>query len=300
MAKRNRETTPKVIRDRLAKGRGGGHGANYEPWLRIQDVPSQGLSWRIYGWKTGREHHLLSSLEAKYFYTLEWSECVVDVREQYGLPLDKTIEIAAECGYRHPTDPMTQEPVVMTTDFVIDVERGASREVQARTVKYTQSFNRPQKDYRKVEPLTSQRTLEKLEIERRYWKERNISWGIVTEREIPEALARNVEWLHPYRDLDLRLEYPPALINRVTKLLTPEVRSGIEGLSTLTSRCDEQLGLDAGTSLLVVRYLLATRKWLTDMNQMIVPSKRLALLGETVSFTPNAADKYGIADQRAV
>ena len=37
-----------------------GQGANYNPWLHIQDVPSQGLASRIKGWKTRRVHHLLS------------------------------------------------------------------------------------------------------------------------------------------------------------------------------------------------------------------------------------------------
>lgn len=46
-----------------ALGRGKSTGASYLPWLRVQDVPSKGLSTRVEGWKTGRIHHFLSCLE---------------------------------------------------------------------------------------------------------------------------------------------------------------------------------------------------------------------------------------------
>lgn len=66
-------------------GRGKGTGASYLPWLRVQDVPSQGLSTRIEGWKTGRIHHFLSELELMYYLAVVWSILVMDIREQYPL-----------------------------------------------------------------------------------------------------------------------------------------------------------------------------------------------------------------------
>jgi hypothetical protein len=64
-----------------ARGRGKGTGARYLPWLRVQDVPSKGLSTRVEGWKTGRIHHFLSTLELIYYYIVEWSSIVTDIRE---------------------------------------------------------------------------------------------------------------------------------------------------------------------------------------------------------------------------
>lgn len=56
-----------IDEDRIARlqkeGRGQGRGADYHPWLTIQDVPSQGRSHRLKGIKTGRVHHLLSDIE---------------------------------------------------------------------------------------------------------------------------------------------------------------------------------------------------------------------------------------------
>jgi hypothetical protein len=41
MAKRKRSTDLQTIEKRLNEGRGDGRGASYQPWLQIQDVPSQ-------------------------------------------------------------------------------------------------------------------------------------------------------------------------------------------------------------------------------------------------------------------
>lgn len=189
MAKRKRSVQETTIEKRLKECGGQGRGASYLPWLFVQDVPSLGLSTRIKGWKTERVHHLLSELETSYFYILDWSLSVSDIREQYPLlPLEETLAIADAIGVAHPTDPQTKQITVMTTDFIVTVPQTIGVIEQARTVKYAQD-------------LQSQCTLEKLEIERCYWQKRNIDWGIVTEREISAIMVDNNQWLHPYRDV---------------------------------------------------------------------------------------------------
>jgi len=214
MAKRNRATHQTVIDKRISDGRGQGRGSDYKPWLLVQDVPSQGLVTRIKGWKSKRVHHLLSNLELSYFYVLEWSPIVFDIREQYPLlPLEETLAIAEQCGIRHPTDPKTQEPVVMTTDFFITVPQSIEVIEQARTLKTAKD-------------LQSQRTLEKLEIERRYWHNRNIDWGIVTEQEIPQALTKNVDWLHPFFRIEDLSPLSETEIRRIATALTLRMVQG--------------------------------------------------------------------------
>jgi hypothetical protein len=281
MAKRNRATHQTVIDKRISEGRGQGRGSDYKPWLLVQDVPSQGLVTRIKGWKSKRVHHLLSNLELSYFYVLEWSPVVFDIREQYPLlPLEETLAIAEQCGIRHPTDPKTQESVVMTTDFLITVPRSIEVIEQARTLKTAKD-------------LQSQRTIEKLEIERRYWQGRDIDWGIVTEREIPEALAKNVEWVHPFfetEDLSSFLQYE---INRITTALTLKIAKDNAPLADIAAECDNLLGLEPGTSLSVSRHLLANRRWLVDMNRLIQPSKPLVLLNAPLVESYQAAGGAG-------
>lgn len=68
------------------------------------------------------------------------------------------------------------------TDFLPDVERSSRMVTLARTVKPS-------------EALSDARTIAKLEIERRYWTSRGVDWGIVTERDLPPILLRNLDFL---------------------------------------------------------------------------------------------------------
>jgi TnsA endonuclease N terminal len=106
------------FKDLSKKGVEKGFGKNYKPWLKIQDVPSHGRSSGIQGWKTERTHHFLSDHEKYYFYLLEWSDVVIDIREQFPL-LGREIvqQIAVNAGIEHPKDKETQTPLVVRTDF---------------------------------------------------------------------------------------------------------------------------------------------------------------------------------------
>ncbi len=180
MAKRKRQSTILSIEKRIKEGRGQGYGKEYIPWLLIQDVSSIGRAPRILGWKTNRIHHLLSDLERSYFYILEWSDVVTDIREQFPLlPLEETMSIANELGIKHPIDPKTKEPIVMTTDFLINT----GDKLIARTLKMS-------------DDLESRRVIEKFEIERVYWQKRHVDWGIVTEAQIPNKLVKNIDYIH--------------------------------------------------------------------------------------------------------
>jgi hypothetical protein len=247
------------------EGRGQGTLQDYIPWLTVRDVPSHGKSSRDKGWKTGRTHHFLSTLELLYYFILEWSRMVTDIREQYPLlPIDDTLAIADSLGIKHPTHPKTKEPVVLTTDFYISLRNENGSFEHARTVKYAKD-------------LSNRRTLEKLEIERRYWEVRGIDWGIVTEHEIPTELANNVDFLHDAWHLPKYM--PEKNITLVAELLTRLVVEQHQPLNELTAISDMQLGLKGGTSLKVAYYLLATRQWRIDMNIPIDPDQPLTVLG---------------------
>jgi hypothetical protein len=69
----------------ITQGYGRGEGENYLPWFRVQDIPSRGRSRKVHGVKTNRVHHLVSDLEFSYHLVLEFSENVIDIREQYPL-----------------------------------------------------------------------------------------------------------------------------------------------------------------------------------------------------------------------
>jgi hypothetical protein len=256
MVNRTRHRNRKNVNKRVDEGCGQGRGIDYKPAIYISDFSSKGSSLQSLGWKTRREHHLLSQLESDYFYLLEWSPIVIDIREQFPLNIEQTLLIAEQCGYNHPVDPHTREPNVMTTDFVVTISGTENMGVidQARTVKPS-------------DKLQEKRTLEKLEIERIYWKLKGVDWGIVTEQESPKVLVKNIGLLHDCFTIEDLSPLSELLISQITNILTQGVIQGKASLIDLTSSCDHRLGLEPGNSIRVVRHLIANRKWLVDMNE---------------------------------
>lgn len=159
---------------------------------------------------------------------------MLDVREQYSLlPLEETLVIAEACGVKHPKDPHTNQPIVMTTDFVVTISVDGKDVDEARTVKYAGDLNSP-------------RVLEKLEIERRYWEARDVDWKIVTEQQVSKVLARNVEWVHPYRILEEFSTLSETVAAKVIAALTRGVSLKNQPLRDITFDTDRRLRLEAG------------------------------------------------------
>ncbi|MFJ9502074.1 TnsA endonuclease N-terminal domain-containing protein [Brevibacillus centrosporus] len=259
MTKRKRETSISQIEKRIKEGRGQGYGRDYIPWLLIQDVPSSGRATRIHGWKTNRIHHVHSDLERSYLYILEWSDIVTDIREQFPLlPIEETLSIAEELNIKHPTDPKSNHPIVLTTDFMISVD---NREV-ARTIKPSSQ-------------LDSHRVIEKFEIERRYWAKRNIDWGIVTEVDIPKIFVRNIEWVHKERNNEDVHHLGPYIVSGIEKVVLESLSDAHSSLATATAVADDKLGLEPGTSLAMVRHFIAAKRWKVNMSKSILPSQPL-------------------------
>jgi hypothetical protein len=266
MAKHKRGMTQEKIERWVKEGRGDNDGDEYKPWLTIQDVASRGRCHRIRGWKHGRVHHLLSDLEAYVFYTYEWSQEVVEIKEQFPLlPLEETLAIAEEIGVRHPVDPITKCPIVMSTDLVLKVRIGLGFDYFARQVKYESS-------------LSDLRTREKLELERRYWLRRDADYGINTERDVHMPLVYNIKWIHPRFNLADLSPLTEKTIGEVAHVLTEMVLQEDAPLRKLTSACDSRLGLMDGDSLKVTRHLIATRYWQIDMSKRLKLGQRLVLL----------------------
>jgi hypothetical protein len=265
MAKRKRGITPKKIEEKIKKGHGQGHKREYKTWLRINDVPSKGLSTRGKGWKTQRVHHFLSNLEYALFFVLEWSTHVVDIREQFPLDQQSTIDIANRLEIKHPTDPTTKELTVMTTDFYIDIEEGNLPRQVAIAVKPESKLN-------------GVREIEKLQIERQYWLDRDVEWHIVTECEIPFTVTHIVDWVHTAKDTSESPGLTPHIIGQIESELYDRVSKVNAPLSKIALDLDRDFGLKPSTCLWVVRHLIANRVWQVDMSQFLIPSEPLPSL----------------------
>lgn len=168
---------------RALRGKYGlGEGKSYKPWLRVQDVKSKGVRSQIYGRKTQRVHHLLSSIESQIFYISEFSDSVIDIREQFPiLPINYTQRIAQIIGVEHPTHPKSGEPIVITTDLLLTISTKHGIHYEAISVK-------PEKDTDK------ERTLEKVDIERVCWDLLNVPFHFFVGNEITRTQSKNIDW----------------------------------------------------------------------------------------------------------
>lgn len=169
-----------------------GQGINYKPWLRIQDVKSHGTKSLIFGRKTNRDHHMLSGIESEHFYLAEFSDRVVDIREQFPiLPLNYTQKIAKVLGVEHPKHPKTKEHIILTTDQLLTLDGPQGNSFHAVSVK-------PENESDKL------RVLEKIEIERVCWELLGVSFSYFTGNELTKCQSQNIHWAtSPFRENSL-------------------------------------------------------------------------------------------------
>lgn len=255
MPKKRYSWDEKKIQKYIKAGRGKGLGKDYKPWLEIHEVPSEGRSSRIHGWKTDRLHHFLSDNEKYYFFLLEWADNVVDIREQFPLLEREMVQqIADDAGIDHPKDRETGAQTVMTTDFVITLRLGNKIVDIARTIK----------PYGK---LDEKRTIEKFEIERRYWTAKGIDWGIVTEKELPIDFIANIESIHKSYWLEDDNEIHRNQLTYIVGRLKSLINQSDAPLTEITALLDYELNLPSGVSLKAFKYLLARKEILVDMRK---------------------------------
>lgn len=252
MAKRTRIWNEAKYRKYLAEGRGQGELIEYKPWVQIQDFPSKGIVSRVKGRTTGRIHHLMSNLELRYFYLLDWSEKTTDIREQF--PLDEisdAIKIADSCGIRYPYDNVSGFPYVMTTDFLITV----NGVYIARAIK-------PKSE------LQKSRVKEKLEIERRYWLKRDVEWKIITEDEIPCTKVRNIEWLCCGSEFN-ELVSDGDLAQRCEEIFMEMYVHEKCPVITIIHHIEQSYGLNKGTGIALFKQLVHNKSIELDLNKQI-------------------------------
>lgn len=280
--------TQELIDKFIRQGRGQGELWRYFPWWTVFDIASKGLRTRVRGVKTRRTHHLLSKLELIFFFLAEFSDAVLDIREQFPLlPQHETLTIASQLGIKHPLDPTTHFPVVVTTDFLLTVRHGASDRLQAWSVKY-------------LKDLGNDRTLDKEEIQRRWWQSKEIPWRLFTERDVTPAQARNVRFLFPYKSVRALKGIPGDLIRHASDYLHDHIGPNAV-LRDICTNYERNYKIEKGTGLLVARHLLANGHWPIDISHVISPTEPLIFrpaatsIGSALGNEPSEKHITGLA-----
>ena len=192
MAKPRRKWCSDVFHRRIDEGRGLGTGKDYLPFIQIHDFPSLGTCSRVRSETVGRVHHFFSKNELAFFYILDFDAEVKDIREQYPLldpedphDLCRVIEMMEDAGIKYPRDPVSKYPYVQTSDFLVTTKTGH----HVYSIKESKKYDKA-------------RVRELQELERRYWKWRNVPWTIMTEQEICYGMATNIRWIYHARDIE--------------------------------------------------------------------------------------------------
>ena len=280
MAKRSNDWDSNKLNRWIKEGRGQGEGKEYKPWLTVQDFPSMGRVTRVFGWTTQRIHHFFSDTQLKYFYLLDWEEKVIDIREHYPLiDLEVVLNDTSDLRLDKFIDRKTKETYILTTTFLITLlNSDGQKSFAARSIKYASE-------------LSKKSTIEKLEIERRYWKARGIDWGIVTNKDINDVRARNIEWVHSAMNSDD--------CNGPSKAEFDDLFDGIlyrfidnkQSIKNIIAGFEKDYSLDVGMGLLLFKRLVAEKRIVLDMDKPI----NLSQTGKSV-YIPEISDKGGNND----
>lgn len=229
-----------------------GEGISYKPWLRIQDVKSHGTRSLIFGRKSQREHHMMSSIESELFYLVEFSDNVVDIREQFPiLPLNYTQKVARILGVKHPVHPKTKEPVIMTTDQLLTTDSPQGLLYHAVSVKPKNESNK-------------QRVLEKIDIERVCWELLGVKFSYYTGNDLTKVQSRNLDWATaPFR------ESPIIFSSEQVESALSTIKNGQCFFEDLCNQLISMNVVSDDKATLLIRYLIADKYIDVDLSSNI-------------------------------
>ncbi|MFB1074937.1 TnsA endonuclease N-terminal domain-containing protein [Vibrio diabolicus] len=245
----------------LKQSYGLGEGASYTPWIRVQDVKSHGHSGKIEGLKSGRSHHTLSEQESCFFYLAEFSDSVIDIREQFPLlPLSLSLKIAQSLGIEHPKHPVTKDPVIMTTDFLLTCSGGQRVWYEAVCVK-------PR------EKLSDKRTAEKLDIERVWWELLGVPFHIFYLSELNQIKSKNIQWI-----TDAKRKKYPSTPNEFRDVAKRLLTIGTMQLNEICETFSHEIGISQDDALILLKSLLADKEVTVDLSRPIVLSGMIEIM----------------------
>lgn len=222
--------------------------------LKVTTFSSRGRATRIYSYKTNRIHHLQSDNQLRIFLLLEWSDNVKVIQENVELKdLEETIYNVENLRLDRFRDKETNKLYKLHTNFLIEILRENQKEkIIAISIK-------------SLSELERKTAIEKMEIERRYWKAKQISFYVITEKDIDKQVVENIKWVRETL-LYKVIENKDELKEKLYYFLQDNKR---KRLMTVLNAFDEEENLKNGTALFILRYLIAIKVIEIDMKQKL-------------------------------
>lgn len=219
--------------------------------LKVTTFSSKGRATRIHSYKTNRIHHLQSDNQLRVFLTLEWSDKVKDIQENIELKdLEEIIDNVENLRLDKFSDKETGQLYQLHTNFLVTIKRNNGEEQVAISVKSLSEIKR-------------KTVIEKMEIERRYWKEKGVSFHVITEKEIDKQFVENIKWVRE-AFIDKSIENKEELKEKLYYFLQGYKEKRI---IDVLNKFDEEGNLKAGTALFILRYLIALKEVEINMKE---------------------------------
>ena len=171
----------------------------------------------------------------------------------FPLRLEDTLSVAVEAGIAHPS--LRGVNQIMSSDFPVNTSDRINPKFVLQA-KYEEAFH-------------DIRTVEKLELERRYWIKKNVPWMLVTEKDIPKVVFQNIGWLYPAQRDELESQ---TVLERVDFYTHYFYKKPNDPLIEIAKQLDMAYDLPAGQSLLEIRQLMARRSLIFDI---LIPHTKL-------------------------
>lgn len=227
---------------------------NYTPFFKVTTFSSRGRSSRMYSHKTKRTHVFLSKLARSVFLYFEFWENVIDIREYYPL-LDVKESVDDIDNLRFDLFSSDKKDYTLTTTFLVTFKYEDELVYKAFSVKQISSFKR-------------KRTLEKLEIERRYWNSKNIEWKIITDKEINQVVVDNIEMLREVYKKGVNTSW-------ITETDINYIIESLENNELKLAEVFKDFERGSGYAMLIFKYLVMNHSLKVNLDTLIHMNTRI-------------------------
>ncbi len=251
--------TEKKIAEWIKEGRGSGTGANYKPWIRVEDSKSgDGVQHRIHGYKTNRTYDLLSNVEHGAFVLLDWNPFVIDIQEQFPWDRKDTQTVAMDLGIPHQEYPGSRIPYVMSADFRVLLRMPSGE----KTVVWNCKVD---------EEIEDEGSMCHLEIQRELCSRLGTLHYVVTPSCFPEMLTKNLISLYDAPVAENEIIPYPGYYEHWKKVLARAFGASNKSdmqLNDFCSEFEEANNIEEDDALRIARMLLHERVLIAELSQM--------------------------------
>ena len=121
-----------------------------------------------------------------------------------------------------------------------------------------------------AQAIQDSRTIEKLELERRYWQQKEVPWLVITDQDIPKVVFQNISWLYPAQRDELNED---VVLDRHKFYSYQFKQSPDKTIIEIAKKLDVEYKMSVGESLLEIRQLLARRCFVFNILTPIIKLK---------------------------